>query len=173
MTVTLRELTKNDEAAFFNGLNYWHGESLHWYTFSWSKGMPFEDMLLILENEKNGQNLKPDRVQHTMLYAFLGETIIGRMSVRHRLNDYLLQRGGHIGYSVAKPFRQKGFATEITRQGLQFCKSLNINPILVTCAETNLASIKIIEKFNGQLENKIWDETENETVLRYWIDLTE
>lgn len=36
--------------------------------------------------------------------------IIGMIDIRHRLNDYLLNFGGHIGYSVRKSERRKGYA---------------------------------------------------------------
>ncbi|NOW89848.1 putative acetyltransferase [Clostridium beijerinckii] len=37
--------------------------------------------------------------------------LIGMIDIRHRLNDYLLNFGGHIGYSVRKSERRQGYAT--------------------------------------------------------------
>lgn len=65
-------------------------------------------MLTILRKEVAGIDLLPGRVSHTMLYGFLNGKIIGRVSVRHQLNEHLRKRGGHIGYAVAKNFRRKG-----------------------------------------------------------------
>ncbi len=171
MKLVLRDLTENDEAAFFAGMKEWVGESPHWYSFSWQPGMKFSDMLEILRKEKLGIELKEGRVPHTMLYAFVEGNIIGRLSVRHHLNEHLRHRGGHIGYAVAKSFRQKGYAKEIVRQGLNYCKTLGLTEIMVTCADENTPSWKVIEHFSGRLQDKIWDEVDKEMIRRYWIHL--
>jgi predicted acetyltransferase len=128
-------------------------------------------MLELLNKEHLGVELAPGRVAHTMFYAFLDDKIIGRLSLRHTLNEYLKTRGGHLGYSVAPKFRRKGYAKEIMRLGLKECINLNINPILVTCGDDNVPSIKIIEHFGGSLENIILDLENKEKVRRYWIQL--
>lgn len=168
--LSLRELNENDEAAFLIGLQDWNEGDLAWYSFTWAQGMTFLEMLKILRKEALGIDLAPGRVRRTMLYAFLNDKIIGRLSVRHELNEFLRHRGGHVGYSVAPKYRKQGYATEIMKQGLVFCKTIGLNPILVTCSDTNIASCKIIEKFNGKLEDKVFLKEDNETIRRYWID---
>ena len=171
MGVILRALNQEDEAAFFEGFKEWEGESPHWYTFSWKPGMSFEEMLGILDKEFKGINLAPDRVPHTMLYAFLDSKIIGRVSVRHTLNENLKKRGGHIGYAVAKKYRNKGYAKVMVQQAITYSKNLGITSLLVTCAEDNIPSWKIIEHFNGQLEDRLWDDEDKEMIRRYWIEI--
>lgn len=168
MKLILRELNKSDEQAFLEGAKEWVGESPHWYSFIWP-GVQFLEMLDILKKEALGVDLKPNRVPHTMLYAFLDGKIIGRVSVRHTLNDHLRKRGGHIGYAVAKTYRGKGYATEMVRQILDYCKKINLTSIMVTCADDNIPSWKIIEKFHGKLEDRVWDEEDKEMIRRYWI----
>src|SRR5262245_10133330 len=131
------------------GMKEWVGESPHLYSSAWKEGMTYSEMMQILRNEAKGVNLAPGRVQHSMLYGFVGGEIIGRLSVRHVLNDYLRKRGGHIGYAVAPRFRNKGYATEIVRQGIEFCRRLALTEIMVTCLNTNVPSCKIIEKLGG------------------------
>lgn len=167
----LRELTPKDEAAFLHGFTFWQGEEPAWYSFCWREGMSYSAMLGILENEKLGIDLQPGRVPHTMLYAFLGDQIVGRLSVRHHLNEQLSKRGGHIGYAVAPTFRQKGYATEIVRLGLKYCHSLGLTELLVTCSDENIPSFKLIEKFGGVLVEKSWDEHEQEFLRKYIINL--
>lgn len=171
MTVVLRQLTENDEQAFFDGMKLWKPDDISWYTFAWEDGMTYSQMLEILRNEVSGIALAPGRVPHTMLYGFLDNQIIGRVSVRHKLNDNLRHRGGHIGYSVAEPFRGKGYATHMVRQALAYCKSLNIESVLVTCADDNMASWKIIERVGGELQDRVWDDEDDELIRRYWIVL--
>ncbi len=171
MNLVLRQLNQNDESLFFEGLKEWQPNELSWYTFSWKPGMSYQEMLLILQNENQGIGIAPGRVPHSMLYGFLDGKIIGRVSVRHELNEYLRKRGGHLGYSVAKSYRNKGYATEMVRQSLEYCKNLGLESIMVTCADENIPSWKIIERFNGQLQDKVWDDEDKETIRRYWIEL--
>ena len=170
MKLVLRQLVETDEPAFMEGSKEWTGESAHWYSFIWP-GVEFTEMLMTLKKEAHGIELKPGRVPHTMLYAFLDEKIIGRVSVRHTLNENLRKRGGHIGYAVAEAYRNKGFATEMVKQALDYCKKLNLASIMVTCADDNVASWKIIERFNGHLEDRVWDEEDHEMIRRYWVSL--
>ena len=90
---------------------------------------------------------------------------LGFLNLRLRLNDYLLEKGGHIGYSIRPSERGKGYAKESLRQGLQVAKDKNIHRALVTCSIKNPASRVVILANGGQLED-IRHETE-----RYWIDL--
>ena len=46
------------------------------------------------------------------------DRVVGRVSVRHRLDDWLRHEGGHIGYAVVPGERRQGYATEILRQAL-------------------------------------------------------
>lgn len=170
MSLIVRELTVNDEAAFFSGMKHWSEGDRTWYTFAWKPGMSYQEMLTLLTDERLGKNLAPQRVPHTMLYAFLEGQIIGRVSIRHSLNDFLLRRGGHIGYAVAESFRGRGYATQLMKAGMHYCKDvLGLSQILVTCDDQNTPSWKIIEKFNASLENKIDDE--GKVIRRYWVKL--
>lgn len=170
-SLQLRELNAQDEAAFLHGLTFWQGEDPAWYSFCWQEEMKFSEMLEILEKERRGIDLLPGRVPHTMLYAFVGEQIVGRLSVRHHLNENLSKRGGHIGYAVAPAFRQKGYATQIVQQGLDYCRTLNLKELLVTCSDENTPSYKLIENFGGVLVEKSWDENAQEFLRKYIIKL--
>lgn len=151
------------------GFKEWVGESPDWYSFAWKTGMTYAAMMQILHDENRGLNLAPGRVPHTMLYAFVRGEIVGRLSVRHTLNEHLRRRGGHIGYAVAPRFRRRGYATEIVRQGLEYCWGLGLSEVMVTCSDTNVPSYRVIEHFGGQLEDRIWDDVDHEWIRRYWI----
>ncbi|GKX30756.1 acetyltransferase [Vallitalea longa] len=95
--------------------------------------------------------------------------LVGMISIRHRLNDFLLRHGGHIGYSVRKSERRQGYATEMLSLALTECAKLNIYKVLVTCDNDNIASAKTIMNNGGVLENEISDA--EGVSQRYWITL--
>lgn len=114
-----------------------------------------------------GIELEPGIVPGTTYFYMKDKEIIGCINIRHCLNDYLLNIGGHIGYSVAPKYRKQGYATRMLKEALIICRKWEIWPVLVTCNEKNIASRKTIEKCGGVLENKY--SHENEVTLRYWI----
>ena len=90
---------------------------------------------------------------------------VGFLNLRLRLSAYLLEEGGHIGYSIRPSERGKGYAKEALRQGLQIAKEKNIKRALVTCSTENPASRAVILANGGQFED-VRNGTE-----RYWIEL--
>lgn len=165
----LRCLEPGDEAAFLLALNDWPEADRAWFTWHWEPGIPFSQVLQRLERESTGSGLPEHLVPATMYYAFLGDRIVGRLHLRHRLNQALAIRGGHIGYAVAPKFRNQGLATEILRQGLAIASGLGIQSAMVTCADENIASCRVIERAGGQLEKVFTDEKNGELVRKYWL----
>ncbi len=105
----------------------------------------------------------------TFLAVDENENLLGMIDIRHRLNDYLLNFGGHIGYSVLKAHRRKGIATKMLSLALDECIKLGITKVLITCDKNNIASAKTIERNNGILENEV--ENNDRITKRYWINL--
>lgn len=99
------------------------------------------------------------------------EQVVGFIAIRHRLNDFLLQVGGHIGYSVRPSRRREGHATRALALALERCRELGINRALVTCDEDNLASAATIERNGGVLEDIRPGIEGGEPKKRYWITL--
>lgn len=95
--------------------------------------------------------------------------LIGVVNIRHRLNEFLLNYGGHIGYSVRKSERQKGYATEMLAMALIKCRTLGLSKVLITCDKDNIASAKTISNNGGVLENEV--SQERKITQRYWIEL--
>ncbi|MGV8972461.1 MAG: GNAT family N-acetyltransferase, partial [Rhodoglobus sp.] len=63
--------------------------------------------------------------------------MVGRVSIRHKLNAFLAEVGGHIGYGVRPAFRRLGYATQMLHQALELARSLEIERALVTCDGDN------------------------------------
>jgi predicted acetyltransferase len=135
--------------------------------------MSHAEHLQKLEDQKDKSKIAANRVPSTMLYGFMGDQIVGRFNIRHELNEFLLHRGGHVGYSVSPRFRRQGIATEMFRQGMIFCRDLGLTRLLITCTNENTPSWLTIEKFGGLLENKISDDESGEIVRQYWLAVSE
>ena len=129
----------------------------------------YEDWLKREKQNHLGINLKDGFVPDTVYFYIEGDKIVGVINIRHCLNEFLLKRGGHIGYSVAPSQRKKGYATAMLKEAIGICKKCDIYPILITCNKENTASRKTIEKCGGKLENEYYDKESKETYLRFWI----
>ena len=95
--------------------------------------------------------------------------IVGMIDIRHYLNEYLTQVGGHIGYGVRKTERNKGYAKQMLKLALEKCRDLKIKKVLITCDEDNIASEKVILSANAKLEDI--RNVDGENKKRFWIDL--
>ena len=97
--------------------------------------------------------------------------LVGMIDLRHRLNDFLAEYGGHIGYSVHPAYRRKGYATQMLALVLEKARKRGLNRVLVTCNEDNEASRRTILRNGGAFDGNRWLEEEKQTVSRYWIAL--
>ena len=142
---------------------------LHYY----EDGMSFQRYLEVLAEQERGIHLpSANHAPSTFLFAFVHDRIVGRVSIRHSLNESLLREGGHIGYVVVPEFRRQGYATAILRQSLQIaCDKCGLHRILVTCDDDNIGSIRTIEKNGGILEKVVNGPDLDKPIRRYWIEL--
>jgi predicted acetyltransferase len=119
-------------------------------------------------DEIRGGHVPPDRVPGTFLVAEVDGTLVGRVSIRHELNDFLANFGGHIGYGIRPAYRRRGYAGAILRQALDVARSAGVSRVLLTCDDGNDASASIIERAGGVLED-IRVAPDGIGKRRYWI----
>jgi predicted acetyltransferase len=166
----LRPVRRGDEEQFRAGHEQMAAEGFA-MGFLLEPETPWDDYVRMLAGFPSGCNLPDGWVPNTFLVAEVDGQIVGRVSIRHQLNEFLARRGGHIGYCVLAPNRRRGYATEILRQALVIARSLGIDPVLVTCDDDNVGSIKVIEACGGKLDSVLEaDQPGRAPLRRYWID---
>ena len=128
-----------------------------------------EEWLELLQNMSSEETVPCNFVPATSYLAIResDDRVVGMLQIRHRLNDYLEALGGHIGYSVRNFERQKGYAKEMLRLGIEEAQNLGIDKILITCHDDNPASEKTILANGGIFDSAI---PHGEKLMkRYWI----
>jgi len=132
----------------------------------------YRDWLAFNERNKSGDTVRPGWVPGETFFGIREHDgrIVGMINLRYSLSEYLLQTGGHVGYSVRPRERRKGYASEMLRKALEILKSKGITRALVTCDEDNPASAGTIKKNGGVLENCVWDDEDKSWTQRYWIE---
>jgi predicted acetyltransferase len=119
------------------------------------------------DEEDLSKPVAADWVHCTYRWMVDGDRILGAISLRHTLNDFLIDVGGHIGYGVRPSERGKGLAGWALGHTLVEARRLGLERALLTCRPGNIASQRTIEKAGGVFEDVrgIGDHE----VRRYWI----
>ncbi len=97
--------------------------------------------------------------------------VVGMIQVRHYFNEYLEKYAGHIGYSVRPSERRKGYAKEMLRLALGFCRQIGLERVLVSCKPDNEGSRRTILANGGVYEHTVHVPGEGIDLERYWIAL--
>lgn len=132
----------------------------------------YDDWLEQLKNNSNEKTVNPGWVVSTTFFALRkrDSKIVGMVNIRHTLNEFLRTYGGNIGYGVRPSERKKGYAPEILKIALKYCKHLALQRVMLTCYKDNEASRKTILHCGGILE-KEFIYTDGKTMQKFWIDL--
>ena len=169
-TLTLRRPREDEEAEFLRA-HLATSPDVPTFLHHYEEGMAFPRYLEVLGEHEQGINLpSAEYVPSTFLFAFAEPRIVGRVTIRHRLNEFLMREGGHIGYVVVPEFRRRGYATAMLGQAIVLAREqFGIGRILVTCYDANIGSIKAIERNGGVLEDVVPGDS-GQPLRRYWIE---
>lgn len=110
-----------------------------------------EDFLKRLVNHAQGIDLPEGWVPYTTFWLFVDQKPVGISRLRHSLNDYLRNVGGHIGYAIRRTERGKGWGTQILKHTLEKAEKFAFKEVLLTCDSNNVASSNIIISNGGVL----------------------
>ena len=124
----------------------------------------FSTLVRFLVDQREDVTPRPRAyVPFTELWMAEGDTYLGRISLRHELNELLFEWGGHIGYWVRPSARRHGHATAALLLMLELCGDQGIDPVLVTCDVDNEPSRRTIERAGG-----VYEDT-RDGKLRFWV----
>jgi predicted acetyltransferase len=170
MDLVLRRLATNDEGAFLHALTLTAVRDPRFVHYH-RPDLAFSEYLCILDDAERGRGLPDGHVPSTLLFGFVEGEIVGRLMLRHSLNEFLLRAGGHVGYVVVPAHRGRGYAVKMLTQGLDLARSMGLEKVLVTCDEDNIASRRTIERCGGEYEDSYAGPEAPVVKRRYWIAL--
>ena len=109
----------------------------------------------------------PGLVRQHSFWLTDGRDVLGHLRLRAALNARLERFGGHVGYDVPPSHRCKGHATRMLALGLREASKRGLSRVLLTTDARNVASIKVIERNGGRLDEEY--AFEGVVRRRYWI----
>lgn len=142
-----------DDSAIGHDLGEWSGR--------WDTADGFAEYVAALRADETDP--RPGWVRCTTWWWVEDAEYLGRIALRHELNEKLREIGGHIGYDVRRSRRREGHATRMFAEVLTRAGELGIESALVTCDVDNAGSRAIIENAGGVLED------ERRGKLRFWV----
>ena len=84
-------------------------------------------------------------VPETYYYLWDGDILVGEFRIRHYLTEALKNGAGHIGYSIKKEYRGRGYGTKGLALTLDLArKIIPEDEIYLRVQKTNIASFKAI-----------------------------
>lgn len=158
--------------SFLNALREFQQEGLAWWSGGDLENVEHDFAAFVAKKLADVTRQTETSIPKTHLWAIADAQFVGRISIHHALNDALRVVGGHIGYDTVPSFRGRGVATEMLRQALPVARSLGLCDVLLTCDDTNAASIRVIERNGGSLrETRVLD-ARGPPKRYYWISLS-
>lgn len=169
MKIHLVPPTESCRESFLLGLREFRIEGLPWHVGVDLDAVERDFAAFVATKLADSTRRTETFVPTTHRWALAEERFVGRISIRHELNDALRIEGGHIGYDTVPSFRGRGVASEMLRQALPVARALGLTEVLLTCDDTNAASIRVIERNAGSLRETRALAPDRPLKRYYWI----
>ena len=163
MKLTLVSPSVDYKDSYIEAIRAFKREGLWWYN-----DVDPDELNRNFEAYVNGILERPGA---TSFWGIVDNQFAGKIDLRHELTPELRILGGHIGYDVSPLFRNQGVASEMLRKVLPLAKTIGLIEVLLTTDDTNLSSIKVIEKNGGVLKEKKMIAEGKPLKRYYWIPL--
>jgi len=133
----------------------------------------FDEWLEQVRDYDMDMNLPEGRIGDTRYWLIDNDEYIGSFTLRHDVNENLMQWGGHIGYIIAPSKRGHGYAFAGLKMVLAEAAKRGMKKVLITCNTENDASFAVINKaknmyggeqlpdsfLDGFSEHRVWVNT--------------
>ena len=120
------------------------------------EGVSFEEykqsVLPELMMHENPVNMPDWFVPETYYYLWDDDTLVGEFRIRHHLTDALRNGAGHIGYSIQKNFRGRGYGTKGLALTLDLARKIvPEEEIYLRVLKDNIPSFRVIRGNGGYI----------------------
>ena len=133
--------------------------------------LTFNEWLNKVTRHHLGVDLDPGYVPASTFLVYHDEKLVGFVNIRHTLNAYLKEIGGHIGYMIRPTEQRKGYGKALLKEALKYTfDDLKLTEVFVSCDASNIASKRTILANNGVLYHVTKENDED--VFMYVIQRT-
>ena len=105
----------------------------------------FSALLKKLDNYSKGIDLPNWLVPNSTFWLVLNNELIGVSHLRHYLNDFLREHGGHIGFGIRPGYRGKGYGKKLLQLTISKANKMGIDEVHLHCHKSNIFSARIIQ----------------------------
>ena len=140
-----------------------------------SNGWVSADRFINLLNDWKKNTADRSKVHFFPYWLMKNNRVIGLVIIKDNIevDDTWKNFGGNISYVIMPCYREKGYGTKSLNLALKKCKELGLKTVLITCMDSNIGSIKIIENNYGELSDICIDESKENLIRRYFINVDE
>lgn len=120
----------------------------------------FSEFVQLRKRNSQGLDLPEGHVPDTVyVLEDDSEGYVGIVKLRHRLNDALRQGAGHIGYSIRKEYRGRGYATAALSLALDEARKIvPEDEIYLSVRKDNPASLKVQLRNGARVDHESGEE---------------
>jgi predicted acetyltransferase len=134
-----------------------------------NNGAPYERWLKWMRDDQSPDTCPEGSPPQTLYFCFVGEELVGAVTVRHCLNEKTAVDGGHIGLGIRPGSRMRGYGVQALVLAAEKARERGISKMLLTCDEDNIGSQKTMLK-QGAVYFDTVSSPEEKRIKRFWLE---